>query len=196
MEEAPNQQDEDEQMNLMNFSYSKHGFEYNYKREFEFDDGFTDLDKGQLQSQPTALDEQDLLSRLRNKEKRDTQRIPPTIYEFYDNCKAHFCGEFISLLTGLFSNLETTRKLREHNSETRLLEFFNIKLCGQLNFGKNQVFVDCAAECDAEIKAKLRECGKDIQLLVQAGREKATATASIELKACSENFTIFGEKNG
>ena len=125
-------------MNLMNFSYSKHGFEYSYKREFEFDDGFTDLDQGQLQSQPTALDEQDLLSRLRNKEKRDTQRIPPTIYEFYDNCKAHFCGEFISLLTGLFSNLETTRKLREHNSETRLLEFFNIKLGGQLNFGKTK----------------------------------------------------------
>ena len=114
------------------------------------------------------------------------------IYAFYDKCQKHFVDEFISLLTGLMSSLETTKKLREHNSDDRLLEVFNIKLDGPLNFGKHHVFVESAAECDAEIKAKLRACGKEIQLMVEAGRGKAIAATRIKLQVCSEDFKTFG----
>ena len=191
MSEEPNN---DEQMTLMNFSFEQHGFEFSYIRDFEFDDEFMGPDEGQMQSEPTALDEQDLLRRLRDVLKRNSPTIPHTIYAFYDNCKKYFVDEFISLLTGLLNNIETTKKLREHNSDDRLLEFFNLKLDGPLNFGKHHVFVESAADCDAEIKAKLRTCGKEIQLLVQAGREKATAAARIKLQECSEDFTTFGEQ--
>jgi len=191
MEEVPN---DHEHLTLNNFSYEEHGFEYKYLREFEFSDEFMDPDGGQMQNKPTALDEQDLLSRLRGTQERNSPNIPQTIYAFYDNCKKHFFDEFISLLTGLMSNIEKTKRLREQNSEDRLLEFFNIKLDGPLNFGKHQTFVDSAAECDAETKAKLRACGKEIQLLVQAGREKATAAARVKLQACSEDFKTFGEQ--
>jgi hypothetical protein len=63
MEEEPNN---DGQMTLMNFSFEQHGFEFSYIRDFEFDDQFIGPDEGQMQSEPTALDEQDLLSRLRD----------------------------------------------------------------------------------------------------------------------------------
>ena len=191
MEEEPQNH---EQMNLMNFSFAQHGFEYTYLRAFEFDEDFKKPDPGQIQQEPTALDEHDLLIRLRDEDKRNSPIIPQTIYAFYDNCKKHFYTEFISLLTGLISNIEKTKRLQDHNSEDRLLEFFNVKLDGPLNFGKHQIFVDRAAECDAETKAKLRACGKELQLLVQAGREKTIAAARIKLQACSEDFKTFGEK--
>ena len=161
----------EEQMTLMNFSFEEHGFEYGCIGEFEFDDNFTTPDAGQMQSEPTTLDEQDLLSRLRDTQKRNSPTIPQTIYAFYDNCKKHFFEEFISLLTGLMSNIETTKRLREHNNDDRLLDFFNIKLDGPLNFGKHQTFIDRAAECDAETKTKLKACGKEIQLLVQGRKQ-------------------------
>ena len=91
------------------------------------------------------------------------------------------------------SNIEATKRLREHNSDDRLLDFFSIKLDSPLNFGKHQIFIEKAAECDAETKTRLRACGKEIQLLVQAGREKATAAARTKLQACSEDFKTFGE---
>ena len=179
-------------MTLMNFSYEQHGFEFGY-RDFAFEEEFNQPDPGQMQNEPTALDETDLLIRLRDENKRDSPIIPPTIYAFYDKCKTHFREEFIFLLTGLISSIQTTKKLQDCNSEERLLEFFNLKL-SPLNFGKNQIFADIAAECDAEIKSKLRACGKEIQLMVQAGRENATAAAHIKLRACSEDFTTFGEQ--
>ena len=54
--------------------------------------------------------------------------------------------------------------------------------------------MDSTAKCDAKTKAKLRACGKEIQLLVQTGREKATATARIKLQASSEDFKTFSEE--
>ncbi len=86
--------------------------------------------------------------------------MPQTIYAFYDNCKKHFAEEFISLLTGLMSNIEATKRLQEHNSDDRLLVFFSIKLDSPLNFGKHHIYIDSAAECDAETKTRLRACGK------------------------------------
>jgi len=151
-------QQNDEQMTLMNFSFEQYGFEYKFLRDFEFDDNFNQPDAGQIQNQPTALDEKDLLIRLRDKQKRDSPLIPPTIYAFYDNCKKYFVEEFMSLLIGLLSNVEKAKKLRDRNNEDHLLEFFNIQLAGNLNFGKHQVFIDGAAECEAETKAKLRAC--------------------------------------
>ena len=53
--------------------------------------------------------------------------------------------------------------------------------------------MDSAAECEAEVKAKLRECGKEIQKLVQTGRENTIAAARTKLQACSEDFKTFGE---
>ena len=183
-----------EQMTLMNFSFEQHGFEYNFLRDFEFDENFNQPDAGQIQDQPTALDEKDLLIRLRDMQKRDLTLIPPTIYAFYDNCKKHFVEECISLLTGLLSNIEKAKKLQDRNADDHLLEFFNVQLAGNLNFGKHQVFVDSAAECEAETKIKLRACGKEIQQLVQTGRENAAAAAGIKLRACSEDFKTLGEK--
>jgi len=190
MEVVPN----NHEPNLMTFSYQDHGFEYKNIREFEFDEEFNSRDPGQMQNEPAALDEQDLLSRLRDTDKRNKPTIPPTIYEFYDKCKKHFYDEFISLLTCFLSNIESTKRLREYNSEDRLLEFFNLKLSGPLNFGKHQTFVAEAAECNSEMKTRLRACGKEIQQLAQAAREKATAAARIKLQACSEDFTTFGEQ--
>ena len=81
------------------------GFEFQFLRDFDFDENFNQPDAGQIQDQPNALDEKDLLIRLRDKQKRDSALIPPTIYAFYDNCKKYFVEEFMSLLTGLFSNI-------------------------------------------------------------------------------------------
>ncbi len=92
------------------------------------------LDAGRAQNQPTALDEKDLLIRLRDIQKRDSLLIPPTIYAFYDQCIKHYrrvyvsvggqrvcwgatihsVEEFMSLLTGLLSNIEKAKKLQEH----------------------------------------------------------------------------------
>jgi hypothetical protein len=151
-----------EQTTLLNFSFEQHGFEFDYIREFEFRDGFRHPDPGQMQQEPAALDEQDLLIRLRDSDKRNIPTISPSIYEFYDNCKKHIYDEFISLLTGLISSIESTKKLKKSNTEDHLLEYFDIQL-KPLNFGKHKVFSDIAAECDAEMKSKLRECGKEIQ---------------------------------
>ena len=76
-----------EQMTLMNFSFEQCGFEYYFLRDFEFDQQFNQPDAGQTQDQPTALDEKDLLIRLRDMQKRDLTRVPSTIYAFYDSCK-------------------------------------------------------------------------------------------------------------
>ena len=54
----------------MNFSFEKHGFEYNYLRYVEFDDSFNQLDAGQLQTKPVSLNEKGLFIRLRNARKR------------------------------------------------------------------------------------------------------------------------------
>ena len=108
--------------------------------------------------------------------------------------KKHFVEEFMSLLNGLLSNIEKAKKLRDRNADDHLLEFFNVQLAGNLNSGKHQVFVDSAAECEAETKIKLRACGKKIQQLVQTGRENAAAAAGIKLRACSEDFKTLGEK--
>jgi hypothetical protein len=183
-----------EQMDLMNFSYNELGFEYRCTREFKFDAYFIERDQGQLQDQPITLDAQDLLNQLRHKEMRVSTTTPPAMYEFYDKCRKHFFQEFTSLLTGLISNLEATRKLRDHNSQEHLLDFFNIKLDGQINFGKNQIFINCAARCNDTIQAKLRTCGKEIQMLVEAARKEVTAEACTKLQACSEDFTTFGEQ--
>jgi hypothetical protein len=82
-------QQNDEHMTLMNFSFERHGLEFNYLRAFEFDDDFNQPDAGQIQNQPTALDEKDLLIRLRDITKRDSLLIP---YAFY--VKARAAGSF------------------------------------------------------------------------------------------------------
>ncbi len=82
-------------------------------------------------------------------QKRDSALILPTIYAFYDNCKKHFVEEFMSLLTWLLSNIEKAKKIQDHVADDHLLDFFNLKLAGTLNFGKHQVFVDSAAESEA-----------------------------------------------
>jgi hypothetical protein len=64
------------------------------------------------------------------------------------------------LLSGLMSSIEKTKWLQDEKSEDRLLDFFNIKLDGPLNFGKHQMFLGSAAEC--ETKAMLRACEKEI----------------------------------
>jgi hypothetical protein len=181
------------QISLMNFSFEEDGFEFQFLRDFEFDENFNQPDAGQIQDQPNALDEKDLLIRLRDKQKRDSALIPPTIYAFYDNCKKYFVEEFMSLLTGLFSNIEKAQTMQDHLTNDRLLDFFSFELKGTLNFGKHQVFVDSAAECEAETKVKLIACGKEIQQLVHTGREKAADAARSKLRACSDDFKTFGE---
>jgi hypothetical protein len=185
---------ENEMMTMMNFSFKKHGFEYRFLRPFEFDDDFNKLDEGQTQTDPTILKEIDLLDQLRDARKRDSKRIPQTIFEFYDNCRKHFAKEFMLLLAGFMSNAEKAKKMDGHIKDDRLFNFFNIKLDGPIKFGKHQIFDDCAADCEAEAKTKLRACGMEIQKLVQLGREKATEAARNKLQACSEDFKTFGEK--
>jgi hypothetical protein len=185
---------ENEMMTMMNFSFKKHGFEYRFLRPFEFDDDFNKLDEGQTQTDPTILKEIDLLDQLRDARKRDSKRIPQTIFEFYDNCRKHFAKEFMLLLAGFMSNAEKAKKMDGHIKDDRLFNFFNIKLDGPIKFGKHQIFDDCAADCEAEAKTKLRACGMEIQKLVQLDREKATEAARNKLQACSEDFKTFGEK--
>lgn len=192
MEEVPIQNDTP--MTLLNFSFEKHGFEYNFLSDFEFDDKFSEMDAGQIQKDPTIVNEEDLLIRLKDVQKRDSGHIPPTIYAFYDKCKKHFAEEFISLLIGLMTNIEKAQKLKDHNNDDRLLDFFDIKLRGPLNFGKHKIFEETAAECDNEAKHELRECGAKLQKLVQAGRERAIDASRAKLQACSEDFKAFGEK--
>jgi hypothetical protein len=179
----------------MNLSYEQHEFKLNYLRESEFCEEFNQLDPGQMQKEPTALEEQELLIRLRDKEKRDSSFISQTIYDFYDNCKKQFCGEFISLLAGLISKfVQNTKKLQDCNSEERLLDFFNIKLT-PLNFGKQKVFADSAAECDAEINLKLRECGKEIQWSKPEGRRQPPQLV-LNYKHAVKTSRLSAKKNG
>ncbi len=100
--------------------------------------------------------------------------------------------EFMSLLTGLFSNIEKAQTMQDHLAKDHFLDFFTFKLAGTLNFCKHQVFVDSAAECEAESKIKLIACGKEIQQLVHTGREKAADAARSKLRACSDDFKTFG----
>jgi hypothetical protein len=94
------------------------------------------------------------------------------------------------------NNIETTKKLREHNSDDRLLEFFNIKLDGPLNFGKHHVFVESAAECDAEIKAKLRTCGKEIQHWSKPGGRTQPPQLVLNYKNAARTSQPSVNKNG
>ncbi len=89
------------------------------------------------------------------------------MYALYDNCFKHFVEEFISLLTGFMSTAEKAKKLEDHHKVNRLFNLFIIQLTGHIKLGKPQVLKDGAADCDAEAKAKLRACGKEIQKLVQ-----------------------------
>jgi hypothetical protein len=47
MEDVPIIQN-DTPMTLLNFSFEKHGFEYNFLSDFEFDDKFSEMDAGQF----------------------------------------------------------------------------------------------------------------------------------------------------
>lgn len=188
MEEQP-----EEQITLLNFSFDKFEFEYGFSAGFKFDTEFNRPDAGQLQNEPTTLDEMDLLGRLRDVKRRDSMMIPPTFYEYYDKCRKHFFNEFINLLMGYMANIEKAKILKQESTDGNLLPFFDIKLAGQLNFGNHQPFKDCAADCDIEIKAKLKACGKELQEIAQAGREKAVTAARTKLQACSADFMIFGE---
>ena len=188
MEEQP-----EEQITLLNFSFDKFGFEYGFSDGFNFDEEFNRSDAGQLQTEPTTLDELDLLGRLRDVKRRDSIMIPPTLYEYYDKCRKHFFNEFINLLMGYMANIEKAKILKQESTDGRLLNFFDIKLAGPLNFGNHQTFKDCATECDIEIKAKLKAYGKELQEIVHAGREKAVTAARTKLQACDADFMTFGE---
>ena len=186
------QQDEG-QLTLLNFSFENCGFEYTLSNGLEFDQEFNQRDAGQLQNEPTLFDEADLLSRLRDVDKRDSIMIPPTLYEFYDKCRKHFCKEFVELLAGYIVNIEKAKRLKNVNIDGHLLNFFEVKLVGPLNFGiKHQLFIDCAAECDDEIKSALNTCGKELQKIAQAGREHTFTAARNKLQACSTEFETFG----
>ena len=119
--------------------------------------------------------------------------IPPILYEFYDQCKGHFINEYAELVAGYIANIETAKRLKDENTNGRLLNFFDIKL-DSLNFGtKHQTFIDAAKECDVEIKYKLKECGSELQKLAEAGRERTVAAARTKLQACNVDFAIFGK---
>jgi hypothetical protein len=64
-----------------------------------------------------------------------------------------------------------------HNADDHLRDFFNIQRERHLNFVKHQTFMDNAAEFKAEVKTKLSACGKEIQIMVQTGRDKTIAAA-------------------
>ena len=189
--EAP-QQPED-QLSLLNFSFESCGFEYSLSNGLDFDDeDFTSRDGGQHQDQPSVLDEVDLLGRLRDTNKRDSILVPPILYEFYDKCKAHFTMEFVELLAGYIANIEAANRLKNANTDGRLLNFFDIQL-KPLNFGtKHQTFIDGASECDDEIKSKLKECGKELQKIAQDARVRTVTAARTKLQACNIDFAKFG----
>ena len=182
------------QLTLLNFSFEKCGFEYSLSNGLDFDDHeeFMRHDDGQNQDQPTIFDEVDLIGRLRDTKQRNSMSIPPILYEFYDKCKQHFSKEFVELLAGYIANIEIAKRLKDENTDGRLLNFFDIQLAA-LNFGvKHQTFIDAAKECDDEIKSKLKECGKELQKIAQAGRERTAEAARTKLQACNADFAKFG----
>ncbi len=73
------------------------------------------------------------------------------------------------------------KTMNGHNKDDRLFNFCNFKLDGPIKFGIHQIF-DCAADCEAEAKTKLRACGMEIQKSVQLGREKANEAARNKYK--------------
>jgi hypothetical protein len=102
------------------------------------------------------------------------------------------------LLTGLMSNAEKAKKLDDHDKGDRLFNFFNIQLGSQIKFGKHQIFEDCASDCEAEAKTKLRACGKEIQKIVQLGREKATEQLVLNsgYKHAAKTLKFLVKRNG
>jgi hypothetical protein len=182
------------QLTLLNFSFERCGFEYSLSNGLDFDnhEEFIRHDDGQNQDQPTIFDEVDLIGRLRDTKQRNSMLIPPILYEFYDKCKQHFSKEFVELLAGYISNIEIAKRLKDENSDGRLLSFFDIQLAA-LNFGtKHQTFIDGAKDCDEEIKSTLKECGKELQKIAQTGRERTADAARKKLQACNADFTKFG----
>ena len=179
------------------FSFSLSDFEYDTSPDwngFHFDDDFKAIDIGQLQKQPIILDETDLLKRLRDETCRDSQVIPPTLFEFYDNCRNHFHFEFMALLKALISNVETTKKLEEKCKEGNLLNFYKFELSSKLNFGQHQICQDAATVCNTRLKSLIHDFGMSLQVETQIARECTANELRNKLKNCSDDFLDFGKQ--
>ncbi len=114
-----------EHVTLINFSFERHGFELNCLRAFEFDDDFNQQDAGQIQNQRTALDEKDLLIRLRDITKRDSPLTP--FMHSMTTAKTLRQRIHVSAHWPL-SNIEKAKKRRDRNADNHLLDSFNIQL--------------------------------------------------------------------
>ena len=179
------------------FSFSLSDFEYDTSANwngFQFDDEFNATDNGQLQRKRIILDEADLLKRLRDVSSRDTKALPPTLFEFYDNCKNYFHLEFMALLKALISNVDTAKKLEEKSKAGNLFEFYKFELSSKLNFGKHQICRDAAAKCNARLEELIRNFGTSLQVETQIARECTAVELRNQLKACSADFLDFGER--
>ena len=110
--------------------------------------------------------------------------------------KKHFVEEFMSLLNGLLSNIEKAKKLRDRNADDHLLEFFNVQLAGNLNSGKHQVFVDSAAECEAETKVKLRACGKKFNNWFRLGGRMQSPQLLLNYRNAARTSGPSAKRNG
>ena len=179
------------------FSFSLSDFEYDTSPDwngFQFDDEFNATDSGQHQRKQIILDEADLLKRLRDESSRDTKVLPPTLFEFYDNCKNHFHLEFMTLLRALISNVETAKKLEEKSKAGNLLNFYKFELSSKLNFGQHQICQDAATECNTRLKQLIHDFGTSLQIETQIARECTANELRNKLKACSTDFLDFGKQ--
>ncbi len=81
-------------------------------------------------------------------------------------------------------------------SEFCLFNFFKFKLDCPIKFGRQQIFYDCAADCEVEANTKLSACGMEIEKLVQLGRERATEAARHNYKHAAKISKPSAKKNG
>ncbi len=98
----------------------------------------------------------------------------------------------MELLAGYIVIIEIAKRLKDENTNGRLLSLFDIQLAA-LNFGiKHHTFINAAKECDDEIKSKLKECGKELQKIAHAGRERTADAARKKLQSCNADIAKFG----
>jgi hypothetical protein len=184
-------EEESKETNWSSFSMSD--LEYDTSPDwngFPFDDEFNTINNGQLKKQQIILDAADLLKRLRNESSRDSQVIPPTLFEFYDNCRNHFQLEFMDLLKALISNVETAKKLDRKSKAGNLLNLNKFELSSRLNFQQHQICQD-AATVSNRIQYSAEK--PDTRLRYESASRNANELCN-KLKYCREDFLHFGKQ--
>jgi hypothetical protein len=61
----------------------------------------------------------------------------------------------MALLKALISNVDTCQKLEENCNAGHLVNYYQLKLSSELNFGQHAICKDAAADCNDRLKKLL-----------------------------------------